>query len=375
MVKNVAIGILWWAFLNPLSAFSETLFTGNSDGMKYRVELVADGLGVPWAMAFINESQIIITERKGSLKLLDLINGKIHAIKEVPAVFSKGQGGLLDVALSPDYKKGGWIYFTYSKPADDNGVTAFARAKLNGTSLGDWNDLLVTNSFSDTTRHFGSRIAFDHNGHVFFSVGDRGVRPNGQDLSTHAGSVIRLNLDGTVPKNNPFIEDENVLPETWSYGHRNPQGLSYDVRNKRLWLIEHGPRGGDELNLIEAGKNYGWPVISYGKEYWGPLSVGEATSKEGMEQPVKYYVPSIAPGSLLLYTGKAFPRWQGDLFAGALKLQHINHIKLNATGQVVGEERLLGDLNERIRSLTQSADGWIYISTDSGKIMRLVPEG
>ena len=149
MIRNVAIGILWWAFLNPLSAFSETLFTGNSDGMKYRVELVADGLGVPWAMAFINESQIIITERKGSLKLLDLINGKIHAIKEVPAVFSKGQGGLLDVALSPDYKKGGWIYFTYSKPADDNGVTAFARAKLNGTSLGDWNDLLVTNSFSE----------------------------------------------------------------------------------------------------------------------------------------------------------------------------------------------------------------------------------
>jgi glucose/arabinose dehydrogenase len=176
-----------------------------------------------------------------------------------------------------------------------------------------------------------------------------------------------------VPKDNPFIEDENVLPETWSYGHRNPQGLSYDFKNKRLWLIEHGPRGGDELNLVEAGKNYGWPVISYGKEYWGPLSVGEATAKEGMEQPVKYYDPSIAPGSLLLYTGEAFPRWQGDLFAGALKLQHLNQIKLNDAGEAVGEVRLLTGLNERIRSLAQSPEGFIYLSTDSGKIIRLIP--
>lgn len=373
MIRNVSTGLLLWVFLIPFYAYSETLFTGNSDGMKYRVELVADGFIVPWAMAFINESQIIITERKGSLKLLDLSDGKTRSIKGVPAVFSKGQGGLLDVALSPSYKKGGWIYFTYSKPTSDNGVTAFARATLNGTSLGDWNDLLVTNSFSDTTRHFGSRIAFDHSGHVFFSVGDRGVRPNGQDLSTHAGSVIRLNLDGSIPKDNPFIEHKNGLPEIWSYGHRNPQGLSYDLKNERLWLIEHGPRGGDELNLVEAGKNYGWPVISYGKEYWGPLSVGEATAKEGMEQPVKYYDPSIAPGSLLLYTGEAFPRWQGDLFAGALKLRHLNQIKLNSAGEAVEEERLLASLNERIRSLVQSPEGYIYLSTDSGKIMRLVP--
>ncbi len=235
------------------------------------------------------------------------------------------------------------------------------------------NDLLITTSSTDTTRHFGSRIAFDNEGHVFFTVGDRGERPNGQDLSTHAGSVIRLNQDGTVPKDNPFVKHQNALPEIWSYGHRNPQGLSYDSKNKRLWLIEHGPRGGDEINLILAGKNYGWPVISYGKEYWGPLSVGEATSKEGMEQPVKYYVPSIAPGSLLLYTGSAFPGWQGDLFAGALKLQHLNKIKLSDSGQTVGEERLLISLKERIRSLSQSPEGWIYLSTDSGKIMRLTP--
>ena len=375
MKLKVLFFVLWLALIYPLSAVSELLFSGHSDGMKYRTELVADGFSIPWAMVFISAKVMLISERKGTLKSLNLLDGRIHNIDGIPPVFAEGQGGLLDIALPPDYKKTGWIYFTYSKPIQNRGVTTLARAKLGDDMLMDWQDLLVTQSASDTTRHFGSRIAFDGDGHLFFTVGDRGVRPNGQDLLTHAGSVIRLKLDGTVPEDNPFVKLQNVLPEIWSYGHRNPQGLSYDYKNKRLWLIEHGPRGGDELNLIEAGKNYGWPVISYGKEYWGPLSVGEATSKEGMEQPVKYYVPSIAPGSLLLYTGKAFPRWQGDLFAGALKLQHINHIKLNATGQVIGEERLLGDLNERIRSLTQSADGWIYISTDSGKIMRLVPEG
>ncbi|UZE97779.1 PQQ-dependent sugar dehydrogenase [Alkalimarinus alittae] len=373
MMRKVIVLMLMLVLIYPLTGYSKSLHSGITEGVKYQVELVKDGFRVPWAMAFISDHQILITERSGTLKLLDLADGKAQIVEGVPPVFAKGQGGLLDVALSPGYKKGGWIYFTYSKPADDNGVTAFARAKLNGTSLEGWIDLLVTKSLSDTTRHFGSRIAFDHNGHVFFSVGDRGVRPNGQDLSTHAGSVIRLNLDGTVPKDNPFIENENVLPETWSYGHRNPQGLSYDVKNKRLWLIEHGPRGGDELNLIEAGKNYGWPVISYGKEYWGPLNVGEATAKEGMEQPVKYYDPSIAPGSLLLYTGEAFPSWQGDLFAGALKLQHLNQIKLNSAGEAIGETRLLASLNERIRSLVQSQEGFIYLSTDSGKIMRLIP--
>ncbi|MFD2228741.1 PQQ-dependent sugar dehydrogenase [Alkalimarinus sediminis] len=374
MIKKAAIGCLLWGLVLPMLSYSKTLLTAHSDGMKYRAEQVADGLAIPWGMVFINDSQVLITERSGALKRLNLLNGKVDTISGVAAVFSEGQGGLLDIALAPDHQKTGWIYFTYSKPIQERGVTALARAKLENDRLTDWQDLLVTQSSSDTTRHFGSRIAFDNEGHLFFTVGDRGVRPNGQDLTTHAGSVLRLNLDGMVPKDNPFVKQQAVLPEIWSYGHRNPQGLSYDLKNKRLWLIEHGPRGGDELNLIDAGKNYGWPVISYGKEYWGPLSVGEATSKEGMEQPIKYYDPSIAPGSLLFYTGDAFPNWQGDLFAGALKLQHLNHIKLNSAGEAVGEERLLGDLNERIRSLTQSPEGWVYLSTDSGKIIRLMPE-
>jgi len=352
---------------------ANTILTHNSAGTHYQVKVIADGLNIPWAMAFLTPSQILITERQGTLKLLDRFSGRLLNINGIPPVYKNGQGGLLDVALPPNNTEGDWIYFTYSKPVNHAGATTLARAKLQQGSLIGWTDLLVTKSVTNTNRHFGSRIAFDHKGHIFFTVGDRGVRPNGQDLSTHAGSVLRLNLDGSTPDDNPFIKQRKALPEIWSYGHRNPQGLSYDLKHKRLWLIEHGPRGGDELNLIRKGMNYGWPVVSYGKEYWGPISVGEATEKAGMESPTKYYVPSIAPSSLLLYTGTAFPNWDGNLFAGALKLQHLNRIVLNQKAQAIDEDRLLESMSERIRSLVQSPEGWIYFSTDSGKIMRLTP--
>ncbi|MDW7771894.1 MAG: PQQ-dependent sugar dehydrogenase [Desulfobulbaceae bacterium] len=268
---------------------------------------------------------------------------------------------------------GGWLYFTYSKDRDGLGATTLARARLDTDRLTDWQDLLVTQSTTGTSRHFGSRIAFDNNGHLFFTVGDRGDRPNGQDLSTHAGSVLRVNLDGPVPADNPFVQRENALPEIWSYGHRNAQGIVYDREHDRLWIIEHGPRGGDEINLVLPGRNYGWPVISHGKEYWGPVRVGEGTEKEGMEQPVKVYTPSIAPGSLLLYSGKAFPAWQGNLLAGALVLRHLNRIVIDPDGRAAGEERLLESLDERIRALVESPEGWLYLSTDSGRILRIKP--
>ena len=183
-----------------------------------------------------------------------------------------------------------------------------------------------------------------------------------------------MDLNGNVPEDNPFVHQTGALPGIWSYGHRNPQGMFYDKNLRRLWSIEHGPRGGDEINLILPGLNYGWPVISYGKEYWGPFQVGEGTEKEGMEQPVKFYVPSIAPGSLLVYSGKAFPDWKGNLFAGALKLTHLNRIKLDNAGRVIAEERLLEGLGERIRALVESPEGWLYLSTDSGKILRIRPQ-
>ncbi|MBC8493179.1 MAG: PQQ-dependent sugar dehydrogenase [Candidatus Thioglobus sp.] len=340
----------------------------------YQLKLLYSGLGVPWSMVFISNNEILFTERNGKVGIFNIQLKSVNYITGSPTVMADGQGGLLDVAIAPNYQSGDWIYFTYSKPVQDQGATTLARAHLDKKELKDWKDLLVTHSRTDTNIHYGSRIAFDDQSHVYFSIGDRGFRPNAQNLKTHAGSILRLNLDGTIPKDNPFIEHSVALPEIWSYGHRNPQGLVWDNENKRLWSIEHGPRGGDEINLIEKGKNYGWPIISYGKEYWGPVSVGEGTHKKGMEQPVKVYVPSIAPGSLLYYSGNAFKNWQGDLFSGALKLRHLNRITLDATGMAISEQRLFENLNERIRALVQSQEGWIYFSTDSGKIYVIKPK-
>ncbi len=340
----------------------------------FQLEKIASGFSIPWGMTFVSENELLVTEKTGLIKKLNLISKTIQKIGGLPKIAVMGQGGLLDIKAVPDFKQSEWLYITYSKPInDDEAATALARAKLDGDSLVEWQDLLVTQSASDSGRHFGSRITFDNEGHVFFSVGDRGDRDNGQDLKTHAATIIRLNLDGSIPKDNPFVGNNDALNEIWSFGHRNPQGLFYDPQSKTLWSIEHGPRGGDEINRIEKGKNYGWPVISYGKEYWGPIAVGEGTHKEGMEQPAKYFVPSIAPSSLILYRGKAFPRWNGNLFAGALKLTHINRLKINSVEEVVEQERLFNELGERVRSLTTDISGLIYFSTDRGNIYRVIP--
>ena len=344
-----------------------------SKELTFSVEEIASGLGVPWGMVFLDPQTILFTERSGAVGLVNIDTGKTESVTGQAEVWAHGQGGLFDVALAPDYQPGNWIYFTYSKERSGKGLTTLARARLKERSLIDWHDLIVTRSSSGTTRHFGGRIVFDEAGHIFLTVGDRGHRPNGQDLSTHAGSVLRLNLDGSVPADNPFIDSPGALPEIWSYGHRNPQGLVYDQKNQRLWLNEHGPRGGDEINLVLKGENYGWPLVSHGKEYWGPLAVGEATSLPDKIDPKKVYIPSIAPGSLLLYTSDAFPDWQGSLFSGALKLTHLNRVTVEDNGNIAEEERLLGKLNERIRNVVQSPEGWIYITTDSGKILRLKP--
>jgi len=369
--------ILWLFFVffwTIQSAAGGTILHKSRDGVSFQINKIAEGLGVPWGMVFIGPDQILFTERNGKIGILVPASGKIIRITGGPKVMRSGQGGLLDVAVPSDYKPGDWIYFTYSKKVKGWGVTALARARRKGNRLVALEDLLVTRSASRTGRHFGSRIAFDGAGHLFFSVGDRGVRPNAQNLLTHAGSILRLDLNGNVPEDNPFVHQTGALPGIWSYGHRNPQGMFYDRNQQRLWSIEHGPRGGDEINLILPGLNYGWPVISYGKEYWGPFQVGEGTEKEGMEQPVKFYVPSIAPGSLILYSGKAFPNWKGNLFAGALKLTHLNRVEIDNTGRAITEERLLVGLRERIRALAESPEGWLYLSTDSGKILRIRPQ-
>ena len=336
-------------------------------------ETIATGLGVPWGMAIMPDSTMLISQREGQLSRLDLSSGALTDIAGLPAMKVSGQGGFFDIALSPDYTNNQWLYFSYSKDVAGQGATTLARAKLVGNRLIEWQDLLITKSMTDTNYHFGGRITFDNKDHLFLSVGDRGVRPNGQDLSTHAGSILRLNLDGSVPADNPFIDNKNALPEIWSYGHRNPQGLFFNKTTSQLWEIEHGPRGGDEINLIKAGKNYGWPIISFGKEYYTPFAVGEGTEKAGMEQPIKVYIPSIAPSSLIQYMGNAFPQWHNNLLAGALKLQHLNRIVLDQNNQALSESRLLRNIQGRIRNIIESPEGWLYISTDDGRILKISP--
>ena len=370
--KRLVVLILITAVSCPGGA--SPVLTSSSNGVEYRVDLVAKDLQIPWGAAFIAPHKLLITQRHGGAVIIDSRQQSLTPVVGLPEVSARGQGGLLDVAVEPGYQQdGGWLYFTYSKSVNRRAVTVLARSKLNGNRLSQWQELLVTNSATETHRHFGSRIAFDRQGHLFFSVGDRGRRANGQDLTTHAGSILRLNMDGSVPPDNPFSNHPTALPEIWSYGHRNPQGLAYDTLTQRLWAIEHGPRGGDEINLVKKGRNYGWPITSHGQEYWGPVDVGESREKPGIEAPKKVYIPSIAPGSLLLYTGQAFPNWQGSLFSGALKLRHINQVWPDPDSNIGGEARLVSGLGERIRALIQSDEGWIYFTTDNGNLYRISP--
>lgn len=338
--------------------------------------LMAQGLNQPWGMAQVSDQHLLITQKGGSLVLFDMASGVQTSVSGAPEVAVMGQGGLMDVAVPADYKHGdqqtGWIYLTYAAPVEKDGkkglgATALGRAKLNASlsALQDWQTLLVTQSASDEGQHFGSRIAFIDD-YVFFGVGDRAHRANGQDLTTHAGTIMRLHRDGRVPQDNPFVGRSTALPEIWSYGHRNPQGLA--VRNGQLWESEHGPRGGDELNLIEKGGNYGWPEVSLGKEYWGPLSVGEA-SKPGMIDPKKVYTPSIAPGSLIAVEHNRYG-WQGDFLLGALKLQHLNRL-LMSDQHVTQEKRYLENEKQRLRALLEDSQGRIWIATDAGTLWQL----
>lgn len=369
----------WQNFSAFLVLFTSSLITSLDIAQATTLELEqkAKVSGVVWAMAEIDPETLIFTLREGRAGLLSLSKGNskgnstsnVQWLTGLPEVSAQGQGGLLDVAVHHN-----WIYFTYSKPGSEGARTTLARAKLEFTRLTQWQDLLVTQSATNTGRHFGSRIAFDGKGHVFFGVGDRGERPNGQDLTTHAGSILRLNLDGSVPKDNPFVNQSGALPEIWSYGHRNPQGLCFNPQTQRLWSSEHGPRGGDEINLIEPGKNYGWAEVSHGKEYWNPLmSVGEATSKQGMEDPRYVYIPSIAPGSLLCYRGERITQWKNHLLLGALKLAHLNSVEIDNQAQLRNEQRWFEDKNQRIRSLMQNRQGQLFMGTDSGHIYAISP--
>lgn len=337
-----------------------------------RVETVAGGLEHPWGLAFLPDGHMLVTERPGRLRIVDEGGAVSEPLSGVPAVVS-GQGGLLDVELDPRFADSGFIYLSYAEPGENGTAgTAVARGRLVGNRLEDMEVIYRQQPKVKGENHFGSRLVFARDGTLFVTQGDRfQYRDKAQDLSSGLGKIVRLNPDGTVPRDNPFVGQDGARPEIWSYGHRNIQAAAVDPATGQLWTVEHGPRGGDELNHPEAGKNYGWPVITYGVDYSGE-TIGEGTAKPGMEQPVYYWDPVIAPSGMVFYTGEAFPGWKGSILVGSLNPGLLVRLTLEHD-QVAHEERYLGDLRERIREVQQGPDGFLYLLTDSsnGRILRL----
>ena len=341
----------------------------------FNVTTIVEKLEHPWGMAFLPDNRTLITERPGRLRLVE--NGRLHPkkITGLPKIADEGQGGLLDVVLHPDYQNNGWIYFSYSaEDENDDYGTEVARARLDGMKLTDVKIIFRVEKKSDGGRHFGSRLVFDRDNYLYISAGERGDRPRAQDINDHAGSVIRLHDDGRVPKDNPFVGKANAKPEIYSYGNRNPQGMTLHPETGEVWMHEHGPQGGDEINIIQSGKNYGWPVITYGVNYGWGTKIGEGTHKSGMEQPLYYWDPSIAPSGMAFYKGDKFPNWKGNLFVGSLKFQLLVRLELE-NNKVIKEERLLKGKYGRIRDVRNGPDGYLYLLTDEGdgKLLRLEP--
>lgn len=341
---------------------------------KHAVEIVTllSDLNLPWGMAFLPDASLLITEKSGNLYRYHMNQGSIHAVSGLPETRVWGQGGLMDILPHPDFQHNRWLYFSYTGLMENGrAATRVARARLLENRLEDLEILFTAKPSVKSGAHFGSALMFDGEGFLYITSGERHARPLVQDLSTHLGKIIRLRDDGRIPDDNPFLGRQNALPEIYSYGHRNPQGIAVDPRSKAIWSVEHGPRGGDEVNIIQAGKNYGWPVITYGREYAGG-KIGEGTRKPGMEQPVYHYVPSIAPSNMIFYRGQAFPHWRGNLLIGALALTHINRLELDG-GKIIHEERLLDDMNIPIKSIEEGPDGLIYILSRDGELMQLRP--
>jgi aldose sugar dehydrogenase len=349
-----------------LPVLGETL---QSSAGALRVTKMLGGLDTPWAIGFLPDGSYLVTERDGAL--LYVTGGKSVRVRNVPKVVAKGQGGLLDVMIPRDFSASREIFLTYSRKQKRGSGTAVAVAQLSsdGRSLENVRTIFQALPVSSSGRHFGSRLVEARDGTLFITLGERGDRDAAQDRTTHTGSIVRINRDGSVPHGNPFAGQDGILPEIWSYGHRNPQGATLDLQGN-LWIAEHGAKGGDEINRIQKGANYGWPVISYGQHYSGG-KIGIGTAKAGMQQPDFYWDPSIAPSSMMIYSGKLWPEWRGDAFVGSLKFDYISRLD----GRPLHEaERIKGDETERVRDVVEAPDGSIwFISEGLGAIYRLSP--
>jgi glucose/arabinose dehydrogenase len=347
----------------------------------WRAEVVTDGLSHPWSIAWLPDGSALVTERAGRLRVVR--DGRLdpRPVSGLPAVLAEGQGGLLDVALHPDFARNHLVYLTLATGTPEANHTALARGRLEGDALRDAQVLFRTADPKSGGQHFGSRLVWLPDGSLLMSVGDGGnppirfagesIRNQAQNPGTHFGKVLRLQDDGTPHPDNPFSGQAGARPEVWSLGHRNVQGLARDPRSGRVWANEHGSRGGDELNVIEGGGNYGWPVVTYSHEYWGPR-ISEETSRPGIVGPKLVWTPSKAPSGLTVYTGDRYPQWQGNLFSGALKLGQVRRIVLDG-GRVVGEQKLT--IGRRVRDVRQGPDGYLYILTDEddGALLRILP--
>ena len=348
----------------------------SSEQHDYRVETVASGLAHPWGMAFLPGGEMLVSERDGRLRVVR--DGKLEpeAISGLPRMMVGGQGGLLDVALDPDHSDNGLIHFAYAGGSPGNAGTEVARGRLDldAMALRDVETIFRVQPKTPGSAHYGGRLQFHPDGTLFVTLGDRySYMDQAQNLENHLGTIVRINPDGSVPDDNPFAGREDAKPEIYTYGNRNVQGIALRPGTTTVWFHEHGPRGGDELNILQPGVNYGWPEITYGIDYSGAI-ISEKTKAPGMEQPVVYWDPSIAPSGMTFYDGDKFPEWRGDIFLGALAHRHLRRLEMDGD-KVVGQEELLGDLNARIRDVVEGPDGLLYVLTDAsdGRILRLEP--
>ncbi len=347
-----------------------------SSAGQLEVQTVASGLVNPWSLAFLPDGRMLVTERPGRIRVVTPEGQLSPPLDGVPEVWASGQGGLLDIAIDKSYAQNKTIYFCFAERTSGGGRTALARARLDDGNgrLDDVRIVFRQQGPLSSGNHYGCRIVQANDGNLFVALGEHfSARDQAQNLGNHLGKLIRIAPDGSAPADNPFVGREGAKPEIWSYGHRNAQGLAINPASGDLWETEHGPRGGDEVNIIGKARNYGWPVIGYGIDYSGE-KIHESTAKTGMEQPIKYWVPSIAPSGMAFYTAKLFPKWAGSLFVGALKGKMLVRLSLNGNS-VTGEERLLQNLNERIRDVRQGPDGALWLLTDNsaGRILRISP--
>lgn len=367
------LGIICCVVLASSACAQQSKTSLSDNNLSYEYQLVTKGIDIPWGMAWLDDESILVSDRKGELRIIK--NGKLlsEKVAGLPELRAQGQGGLLDVVVDPSYAQNNLIYFSYSglEGEGEGAHTSVMRAKLGDFRLTEQVVIFEGGPNSTKGQHYGSRLAFDKQGYLYISSGDRGNRDvNPQRLDRDAGKIHRINRDGSIPKDNPFVGQKDANPSIYSYGHRNPQGMAMHPVTGEIWTHEHGPKGGDEVNIIQQGANYGWPVISYGVNYSG-TSFTELTEKEGMQQPVWYWVPSIAPSGMTFVTSDIYPDWKGKIIVGSLKFAYLVALELDGD-KVLGQEILFPGIG-RVRNVRQGDDGYIYVATDGGGIFKIVP--